>query len=110
MGKKILDSKILYIVISVIISIVLWFYVTSLDGNLSTKTIENVIRHSTGMTFSKYQMDRKLEMIAVQIEVEPEIKLSELSAIFGFCDEFHLSKAFKKKFGVAPSVYKKQRN
>ena len=49
MGKKILDSKILYIVLSVIISIVLWFYVTSLDGNLSTKTIENVPISLTGV-------------------------------------------------------------
>ena len=49
MGKKILDSKILYIVISVIISIVLWFYVTSLDGNLSTKTIENIPISLTGV-------------------------------------------------------------
>lgn len=49
MGKKILDSKILYIVLSVIISIVLWFYVTSLDGNLSTKTIEDVPIALTGV-------------------------------------------------------------
>lgn len=42
MGKKILDSKILYIFLSVIIAISLWFYVTSLDGNEEEKTIRNV--------------------------------------------------------------------
>ena len=42
MGKKILDSKVLYILLSVILSVVLWFYVTSLDGNQSTVTIRNI--------------------------------------------------------------------
>jgi YbbR domain-containing protein len=42
MGKKILDSKILYILISVILSVSLWFYVISLDGNEDEKTIRNI--------------------------------------------------------------------
>ncbi|MBC5757173.1 AraC family transcriptional regulator [Blautia sp. BX19] len=25
---------------------------------------------------------------------------------YGFCDEFHLSKAFKKHFGLSPSQYR----
>ncbi len=49
MGKKILDSKILYIVLSVILSISLWFYVTSLDDNLSTKPIKNIPITFTGV-------------------------------------------------------------
>lgn len=49
MGKKILDSKVLYIVLSVIMSIALWFYVTSLDDNLSTKTIKNIPVSFTGV-------------------------------------------------------------
>lgn len=42
MGKKILDSKVLYIFLSVLISISLWVYVTSLDGNEEAKTIRNI--------------------------------------------------------------------
>lgn len=42
MGKKILDSKVLYIVLSVILAVILWFYVTSLDGNYDTKSIHNI--------------------------------------------------------------------
>ena len=42
MGKKILDSKVLYIFLSIIIAVALWFYVTSLDGNLSEKPIRNI--------------------------------------------------------------------
>lgn len=42
MGKKILDSKALYVFLSVIIAIALWFYITSLDGNERTETISNI--------------------------------------------------------------------
>ena len=42
MGKKILDSKILYIFLSVLLAIALWFYVTSLDGNEDSKTISGI--------------------------------------------------------------------
>lgn len=73
---------------------------------VSTKTIENAMLRSTGLSFSKYQMSRKLEMVASQLEVEPDVRLAEVAAIFGFCDEFHLSKAFKQKYGVSPSQYK----
>lgn len=42
MGKKILDSKALYIILSVVISVVLWFYVINLDGNEKTQPIRNI--------------------------------------------------------------------
>lgn len=49
MGKKILDSKALYIVLSIILSVALWFYVTSMDDNLSTKSIRNIPVTFTGV-------------------------------------------------------------
>ena len=42
MGKKILDSKILYVFLSVLIAVFLWFYVTSLDGNEEKEIIRNI--------------------------------------------------------------------
>jgi len=42
MGKKILDSKALYVFLSVVIAVALWFYITSLDGNERTETINNI--------------------------------------------------------------------
>lgn len=49
MGKKILDSKILYIFLSILIAIALWFYVTSLDGNEEDKLISNIPITYTGV-------------------------------------------------------------
>lgn len=42
MGKKILDSKALYVFLSIVIAIALWFYITGLDGNERTETIGNI--------------------------------------------------------------------
>ena len=42
MGKKILDSKILYAFLAVVITVVLWFYVMSIDVNVEANTIYNI--------------------------------------------------------------------
>jgi AraC-like DNA-binding protein len=73
---------------------------------VSGRTVENAMRRSTGMSFAEYQMSRKLDMVAMQLTIEPYVRLKEIAAAFGFCDEFHLSKAFKRKYGVSPRGYK----
>lgn len=75
--------------------------------HVSTKTIETAMLKNTGMSFSKYQNARKLEMVVSQMHVEPDMRLSELAGLFGFYDEFHLSRMFKQFYGVSPSQYKK---
>ncbi len=42
MGKKILDSKALYVVLSVLLTVAIWCYVTSTDGTPRNETISNV--------------------------------------------------------------------
>jgi len=74
--------------------------------HVSTKTIDSAMIRATGMSFSKYQMNRKLEMVASQLQVEPDVKLSEIAATFAFYDEFHLSRAFKQKYDLSPTQYK----
>ncbi|GHU79544.1 hypothetical protein AGMMS49992_31630 [Clostridia bacterium] len=73
---------------------------------VSGRTLENAMQRATGMSFAEYQMNRKLEITASQLLIEPYIKLKEIAATLGFYDEFHLSKAFKRKYGVSPKVYK----
>ena len=75
---------------------------------VSVRTVENAMNRAVGQSFAKYQMNRKLEMAARQIELEPDVRLAEIAATLGFCDEFHLSKAFKRKYGVPPSQYRRK--
>ncbi|MDD3334068.1 MAG: AraC family transcriptional regulator [Eubacteriales bacterium] len=76
--------------------------------NVSIKTIETTMQKCVGMSFTKYQIGRKLEMVAQQIKVEPGIRFSEIAATFGFCDEFYMSRSFKAKYGLSPSAYRQQ--
>lgn len=75
---------------------------------VSTKTLDNAMHRKVGMPFYAYEKDRKLEMVASQLEMEPDPRLREIATAFGFHDEFHMSKAFKQKYGVSPLNYRKR--
>lgn len=49
MGSKILNSKALYMFLSILIAVVMWFYVTSLEGNEDDKWITNIPITFTGL-------------------------------------------------------------
>jgi AraC-like DNA-binding protein len=72
---------------------------------LSVKTLENRFRAATGRSIHQYQMNAKLDQIAGLIKSNSYTSFKILASNFGFYDEFHLSTAFKKKFGVAPKRY-----
>lgn len=74
----------------------------------SSRKLAQSFRDATGETLRAYQSNRKLEMVALQLEIEPDIRLKELACTFGFYDEFYLSKLFKKKYGLSPLEYKRK--
>ena len=73
---------------------------------VSAKAINAAVQERVGATFPKYQSELKLRMVSQHLMMEPEAPLKEIAAMFGFCDEFHLSKAFKARYGVSPSKYR----
>ena len=75
---------------------------------VSSKTLNNAMHKMVGMPFYAYEKQQKLKMVATQLELEPDIKLSQIAAAFGFYDEFHMSKAFKQLFGVSPNDYRRK--
>jgi AraC-like DNA-binding protein len=75
-------------------------------AGLSRKTLTRRFMKETGQTLHQYQMSNKLDRIAEILSSNSYIGLKNLAANFGFCDEFHLSSSFKKRFGVSPAYYK----
>lgn len=72
------------------------------------RTLNNRFLKACGKSFYTFQMETKLEMVRQFLLSQPQAKLHEAALNYGFYDEFHLSRAFKKKFGMAPSEYRKR--
>lgn len=69
---------------------------------VSERTLNNRFHEVYHKTLYTWQMEQKLEMVRQFLRTNPGITLRETASNFGFYDEFHLSKAFKKYFGVSP--------
>ena len=64
---------------------------------MSTSTLIKHFKKVTGTTIYQYQLNTKLEMARLLLANEQQISLKEIAASYGFCDEFHFSKLFKKE-------------
>ena len=80
----------------------------ALDYHICSRTLNNHFLKSCGRTFSAFQMDTKLQMVQHFLLEQPYTKLFEVAVNYGFYDEFHLSKAFKKKYGISPSQFRQR--
>lgn len=72
------------------------------------RTLNNRFLKTLGKSFYAFQMETKLQMVRQFLLSQPQAKLREAALNYGFYDEFHLSKAFKKRFGMSPSEYRRQ--
>lgn len=70
--------------------------------HVSEKTLNKRFKSIYHKTFYAWQMDQKLDMVYQSLHNNVDITLREVAINYGFYDEFHLSRAFKNKFGVAP--------
>ena len=75
--------------------------------HVSRKTLHNYFFQTTGMAPHAYQLKRKLNHAKRRLEKNPTQSLDEIVAYYGFCDEYHFSKQFKKEFGQSPKQYAK---
>ena len=69
---------------------------------VSQKTLHNYFVKITGQPPHAYQISVKLESAREVLAKEPNITLREAASRFGFCDEYHFSKAYRARFGNSP--------
>lgn len=71
MGKKILDSKVLYVVLSVVIAVSLWCYLMSTDGTPQNQPIRNIPVEFTDVDILE---GRGLMIISENVTVDIEVR------------------------------------
>ena len=76
MGKKILDSRILYLVLSVLLSVGLWCYVTSTDG-----TPQNQVYYNVPVVFDGLDILADRELMIVDTNVTTNITVRATPAV-----------------------------
>lgn len=70
--------------------------------------LSNYINETYQSNFNGWLNDLRIEEAKQKIISSPEINLSDLAEMVGFADQAHLSKQFKQKEGIPPSVWKKE--
>ncbi|MBQ8598353.1 MAG: helix-turn-helix transcriptional regulator [Lachnospiraceae bacterium] len=70
--------------------------------NCSVRTISSKFKESTGVSLHAWQMQLKCRMADELMQYEPTITLKEVAATYGFYDEYHFGKCFKKIMGRSP--------
>jgi AraC-like DNA-binding protein len=65
-------------------------------------------RSCIGRTPGQYLLERRLAVAAQKLLFSSE-SIESVAAQTGFCDRFHLSRAFKMRFGLSPAAYRKNR-
>lgn len=74
--------------------------------NLSVRTISSKFKKCTGYSLHAWQMKLKCQMADELIRSNPSLTLKEIAATYGFYDEYHFGKCFKKTMGHSPKRLK----
>ncbi|MBO4770478.1 MAG: AraC family transcriptional regulator [Clostridia bacterium] len=73
---------------------------------VSTRTLSELFKKTFGLTPHQYQIREKINLVKKDLSEYPGLSLRVLAERYGFTDEFHLSKVFKKETGISPREYR----
>ena len=67
--------------------------------------LSRLFKEKTGMNFSDYILKKKMEMAATLLK-STNSTIYEISEMTGYSNDKNFSRAFKKYYGVSPTIYK----
>ncbi|KFF28189.1 helix-turn-helix domain-containing protein [Chryseobacterium vrystaatense] len=76
---------------------------------LSKNYLSHYFKNQTGETISRFIMQHRLKLIEHRL-IFSDIRVNEIVDEFGFADESHLNKFFKKHKGVSLTEFRKKQN
>ena len=71
-------------------------------AHMSVRTMSTQFKQIMGKSLHEYQLALKLEMAYHTLRTG-RYSVKEVAQLFGFCDPYHFSRAFKKVYGLSPS-------
>ena len=75
--------------------------------NMAENYISSFFKKETGESIKQYIINYRLYLLKYRLR-HTSLSISELAHQLDFTDESHLTKAFKKKFGITPKDYREQ--
>ncbi|MFN8485192.1 MAG: AraC family transcriptional regulator [Anaerolineae bacterium] len=76
------------------------------DMHLSGDYLARQFRVSTGQSLRQYIIEQRLQQ-ANQLLLTSELAIAEIAVCLGFTDQSHLTRRFKRRFGVTPQAIRK---
>lgn len=76
--------------------------------NLSKNYIGEYFKRHTGIPLSKYIEEYRINLIKTKLR-NTDMSISEIAFQYGYTDESHLNKSFKKKMNLTTSAYRKSK-
>lgn len=75
---------------------------------MSIRNFQRLFKEATGLSTNDYLLELRIQN-ASKLLTETDSAIYEVANQVGFTDWIYFSKAFKKKFGISPTIYRKQR-
>lgn len=74
---------------------------------ISVRHIIHLFKTETGQTPYDYLIEKRIRL-SENLLANPAMTISEIAALLNFTDQYHFSRIFKARNGIAPSVYRKK--
>ncbi|MBC9934109.1 helix-turn-helix domain-containing protein [Chitinophaga qingshengii] len=76
--------------------------------NLSVNYIGEFFKKQTGESIQQFIINYKLKLVQLRVE-NSGLTIGEIADELGFTDESHLSRLFRKYYGVSPAMYRRNK-
>jgi AraC-like DNA-binding protein len=74
---------------------------------ISVTYLGKYFKKHTSETIQQYTANHRLKLIEARLKFS-DLRINEIAGEFGFTDESHFNKFFRKQRGISPSAYRKQ--
>ena len=74
---------------------------------MSVSAFSRLFRDQTGQSPHRYRLERRLQL-ARQLLAETPLPIEEIAFQCGFCDRFHFTPAFSRRYGMAPATFRRE--